>query len=55
MCDVSKFAVMIVLGQRKDNVAHVILYSNKTLLKAHMSCARERERAFGSDCHFWQI
>ena len=31
MCDTSDFAVGAVLGQRKNNVFHVVYYSSKTL------------------------
>lgn len=31
MCDASDYAVGVVLGQRKENVLHVIFYASKTL------------------------
>ena len=31
MCDVSDFAIGVVLGQRIDNMQHVIYYSSRTL------------------------
>ena len=36
MCDASDFTVGAVLGQRKNNVFHVVYYSSKTLNDAQL-------------------
>nr|XP_017248025.1 PREDICTED: uncharacterized protein LOC108219212 [Daucus carota subsp. sativus] len=37
MCDASDYAVGAVLGQRKNNIFHVIYYASKTLNGAHLN------------------
>ena len=39
MCDASNYAVVAVLGQRKDDKLHAIYYASKTLDPAQMNYA----------------
>ena len=37
MCDVSDYAVGVILGQRVDKISHVICYASKTLNDAQLN------------------